>query len=112
MPKGKNSELTASVWKAFDHFYAPKFENYQQLKQALLLPKRHVARINGFISVDEKQKLKFDVFGGNSSDGDNVVNFGGKFEVFEVDMDEDAFSKAPPQKTANSGIRPYYVMVK
>jgi hypothetical protein len=114
--KGRSSDLKTSVWKAFDSFYgSPKIwgSRWSALKEALQKPKRHVARINSFITPDELLKIKQELFGANSDDV--IVKFGienqAKVDIFEVEQDEESFSKAPPKKLTISGVCPYYVMV-
>ena len=120
MSKGRTSDLIkSSVWKAFDNFYgSPNIwgSRWTSLKEALQKPKRHVARISAFITPDELLKIKQELFGAKNIHPDEAtVRFGiekqTQVEIFEVDQDEESFSKEPPKKMTISGVRPYYVMV-
>jgi 16S rRNA C967 or C1407 C5-methylase (RsmB/RsmF family) len=109
MSKAKRAkqDLTAITWQLFDSFYETQWgtSRWNSLKQGLTLPKRHVARVNGFLPDEERQSLakRFNL------DSSKCVRMGdNECEVFDVDMDENAFAKSPPDPV--SGIRPYYVM--
>jgi 16S rRNA C967 or C1407 C5-methylase (RsmB/RsmF family) len=111
----KQDNLTAIIWKSFDSFYQAQWgvENWSSLKQALLLPKRHVARINDFLESDEKDAFDeqindFDIVPIGVDLAENEGRLKSQSEVFAVDVDENAFAKSPP--AAIGGLRPYYVM--